>query len=238
MNVYITDCREERSMLKNIKWNVVLVSLAQIVAGVLLIVFPQLSSDVICYIVGAAACLYGLVNLVSYFLLKLEDSLFRNEFVYGIMGIIAGAVIMFKRDIIIDLIPIVLGLIIVFNGFTKLQRAVVAMRIRYSKAPVFAVMGLISIVLGIVIMFFLSGQKAQEILFRTIGGALIFCGLSDIVSLLFLTNKFNTYIDDFKAGKVPAPAPAPEQAETQEPLAAADEEEEEMFEYINPEENK
>ena len=231
-------------MLKKIKWNIVLVSLAQIVAGVLLIVFPQLSSDVICYIVGAAACLYGLVNLVSYFLLKLEDSLYRNEFVYGIMGIIAGAVIMFKRDIIIDLIPIVLGLIIVFNGFTKIQRAVVAFRIRYDKAPFYAVMGLISIIAGIVIMFFLSGQKAQEILFRTIGGALIFCGVSDIVSLLLLTNKFNTYIEDYKADKVPAPAPAAapvpvtEQAVPQEEPAPAAEAEEEMFEYIKPEENK
>ena len=36
-------------MLKQIKWTSVGLALAEIAAGVLLIIFPALSSDVICY---------------------------------------------------------------------------------------------------------------------------------------------------------------------------------------------
>ena len=87
-------------MLKQIKWTSVGLALAEIAAGVLLIIFPALSSDVICYLVGVGACIYGVISLTQYFLLSLEDSLFRNEFVIGIMSLLAGILIMVKKDLI------------------------------------------------------------------------------------------------------------------------------------------
>ena len=110
-------------MLKKLKWSVILYAIAEIAAGVLLIMYPALSSDVICYITGVGAIVFGLFSLVTYFLLGLEDSLFRNEFVHGIMALLAGIIIMVKKDFIIDLIPVVLGMIIVYSGFGKLQQA-------------------------------------------------------------------------------------------------------------------
>lgn len=189
-------------MLKKLKWSVILYAIAEIAAGVLLIMYPALSSDVICYMTGVGAIVYGLFSLVTYFLLGLEDSLFRNEFVHGIMALLAGIIIMVKKDVIIDLIPVVLGMIIVYSGFGKLQQALVAWRIRYQKAGWFAGLGIISIIAGLYVMFFMTGKQTQEILFRTIGGGLVYCGVSDLIMTLFLTNRFSKYVEDFKSGKV------------------------------------
>jgi len=185
-------------MLKKIKWTSVLLAIAEIAAGVLLIMFPALSSDVICYMV-----------LTQYFLLSLEDSLFRNEFVIGIMSLLAGILIMVKKELIIDLVPVVLGMLIVLSGFIKLQRAVVAMRIHYDKALYYGIMGVIAIVLGLVIMFVLSPVKTQEIIFRTIGGGLVYCGVSDLITVFLLAGKFHKFVTDFKNGNIAVTVTAP-----------------------------
>lgn len=208
-------------MLKKIKWTSVLLAIAEIAAGVLLIMFPALSSDVICYMVGVGACIFGIISLTQYFLLSLEDSLFRNEFVIGIMSLLAGILIMVKKELIIDLVPVVLGMLIVLSGFIKLQRAVVAMRIHYDKALYYGIMGVIAIILGLVIMFVLSPVKTQEIIFRTIGGGLVYCGVSDLITVFLLAGKFHKFVTDFKNGNiavtVTAP-PAPENVIDAEPV--------------------
>jgi uncharacterized membrane protein HdeD (DUF308 family) len=201
-------------MLKQIKWTAVLLAIAEIAAGVLLIMFPALSSDVICYMVGVGACIFGVISLTQYFLLRLEDSLFRNEFVIGIMALLIGILIMVKKALIIDLVPVVLGILIVLSGFLKLQRAVVAMRIHYDKAYWYAIMGAVAIILGLVIMFVLSPVKTQEIIFRTIGGGLVYCGISDLVTVFLLAGKFHKFVNDFKNGNIAVTVSAPPAAET------------------------
>lgn len=200
-------------------------SVLEIAAGVLLVMFPALSSDVICYMVGVGACIYGVINLVQYFLMKLEDSFFRNEFVRGVMMLLFGIIVMLKKDLIIGLIPVVLGMIIIFSGFFKLQRAVVAFRIHYDMALWYAILGSISIVFGIVIMFVLSPKQTQELIYRIIGSGLIYCGISDLVTVFFLANRFHHYMQDFRAGNIkiePKPKPAPEPQPVPAPQPAAE----------------
>lgn len=210
-------------MLKQIKWGAVGLSVLEIAAGVLLVMFPALSSDVICYMVGVGACIYGIINLVQYFLMKLEDSFFRNEFVRGVMMLLFGIIVMLKKDLIIGLVPVVLGMIIIFSGFFKLQRAVVAFRIHYDMSLWYAILGSISIIFGIVIMFVLSPKQTQELIYRVIGSGLIYCGVSDLITVFFLANRFHHYLQEIKAGNIkiepkPKPEPKPEPAPEPQPV--------------------
>ncbi|MBR3350368.1 MAG: DUF308 domain-containing protein [Solobacterium sp.] len=216
-------------MLKQIKWSAIGLGAGEIAAGILLVMYPALSSDVICYLIGVGACIFGLICLVRYFLMKLEDSLFSNDFVIGVMALLFGMIVMIKKDLIIGLIPIVLGMIIVFSGFMKLQRAVAAFRIRFENAVWYACLGFVSIIVGFVIMFLLSPSQTQDLIFRVIGGGLIYCGISDLVTIFFLASRFNRYVGDFKAGKIditvkpepePEPQPAPEPVFEPEPEPA------------------
>ncbi len=185
-------------MLKHIKWTDVLMSLAYVVAGVLLVIFPNESGQVISYIVGGSAVVYGIVSLTAYFLADIRDTLYNNHFVLGLMAIIFGVAIIVKKDLIVDLIPFILGLCIVTSGLIKLHRAVIASRIKYDASLTYALLGVVSIIFGVVVMFFLSGETAQNIIFTVIGCGMIYSGLSDLFIQFFLANKFNAFIRAFE----------------------------------------
>ena len=190
-------------MLKQIKWRSILVGIGYILAGLLLIVYPESSRDLIAYVFGIALVVYGIVSLTTYFVINVKESLRRNEFSIGIMAIFAGLIIIFKQQILLDIIPILLGLVIVADGFDKLQNAVVAKRIGSSQYATYIVLAAVSIVLGFVVMFFLTGVELQKILFVVIGVSLVYCGVSDIFVVLFIADKFHKFLKSFEAnGKI------------------------------------
>ena len=185
-------------MLKQLKWSQILMSVCYIFLGVLLIIFPDISGKVISYVLGGSAVVYGIVNLTIYFLLNVKDSLYRNEFIIGIASIVFGLLVILKSDIIVSLVPLLLGLIIMISGFINLQKGVVAYRIGYNRSMVYVLISAVSIVFGIAIMFFLSGKTATEVLFMVIGAGLVYSGGSDLVATLVLANKMNAFIKAFE----------------------------------------
>ena len=185
-------------MLKQIKWTDVLMSLAYVVAGVLLILFPDISANVISWIIGITLIVYGIVSLTAYFLADIRETLYNNNFVIGLMTIVFGLVVIVKKDMIMNLIPFILGLVIVSSGLVKLHRAIIASRIHYSASMTYALLGVVSIILGLITMFFLSGEATQNIIFIVIGCGLVYSGLSDLFIQFFLANKFNHFVKDFE----------------------------------------
>ncbi|MBR2812923.1 MAG: DUF308 domain-containing protein [Solobacterium sp.] len=181
-------------MLKELKWSRIITGAAFIAAGVLLCLFPEASSNVICYISGIMMIAYGVLNLILYFTTDIQKVFNRNEFAYGLLWLLGGALIITKRELLFSLVPIFLGLVIVASGFLKLQQAVTALRIQYGQAKYYFILAIVSIILGFAVMFFLSASAAQAVLFRVIGGSLIFCGLSDLVITLFLANGYSRYL--------------------------------------------
>ena len=93
-----------------------------------------------------------------------------------------------------NLVPFVLGLLIVTSGLVKLHRAVIAARIKYNASFTYALLGVVSIIVGIVVMFFLSGETTQNI----IGCGLIYSGASDLFIQFFLASKFNAFMKRFE----------------------------------------
>lgn len=185
-------------MLKEVKWSNILISIIYIVIGILLIAFPKVSGDVITSIIGIGFLALGAVAVINYFLIPVKDAFYRNDFVYGVIAIVFGLIIITKQNLIADLIPVILGLVITASGVRKVQQAIVAKRINYSQSAFYFVMGIISIILGVVIMFWLSGQTAKNIVFIVIGAGLVYDGVSDLIATLFLANKFSNFMKTFK----------------------------------------
>ena len=186
-------------MLKNIKWTAVLISVVYIVAGVLLVMYPSASADVICNIIGYALVLSGIVNIATYFMLDLKDSLFRNDFVIGIVLSLLGVLVIVEKDAFQTLIPFVLAIIIVASGFAKLQNAIDMMRLKVNKSWIQFVLALISIVFGLVIMF--GKINGNDVLFTVIGVGLIYSGATDLYSTIYLSAKVKKYFKALEEAK-------------------------------------
>lgn len=185
-------------MLKQVKWESVMSSIALIIIGLLMIIYPNVSATVVAKIIGICFIVFGVINIVAYFFLNINDVLYRNDFAIGLLSLIFGAAILVKQDLILDLIPLILGLVILTSGFTKLQRAVISKRIGYTNSGIYVVLALISIILGVVVIFFLNGESMASILFIVIGAGLIYCGASDLFANFFLAAKFNKFVKNFE----------------------------------------
>ena len=126
--------------------------------------------------------------------------MYRSDMIAGLLFILGGILMLVRQNIVLDIIPILLGLVIVISGITKLQNAVIAKRIGYDGATLYMILALISIVFGFVIMFFLSGTLAAKTLFVLIGAGLVYSGGSDLYVTLFISNKYNKFMKEFEKG--------------------------------------
>lgn len=184
--------------MKSVKWASVIEAVLLIAAGILLVVFPQASASIVCTILGVGGIIYGLVEVILFFAQDTKNLMNRDGFVTGMTALLIGCLILFKKDLVMDLIPVMLGLVIFLSGLVKIQNAIVAKKIHYDASMSYLVLGVICIVLGAIVMFALSGQTAAKTLFTVIGIFLIFAGASDLYVTLFLSGKYRKFMKDYE----------------------------------------
>lgn len=191
--------------MKKIKWGNLLSGALMLAAGILLVIYPETSADIVLNVVGIGSMIYGVIEIIVYFTLNANDFLKRDDLVIGMLCLLIGLLFIFKKDLVKDILPIALGLMILISGLSKVQAAVVAKRIGYEASLSYLLLGVISIVFGLVIMFGLSGDTAAKTLFTVIGIGLIFSGASDLFVSLFLSGKYKQFMKQFEnkiSGKV------------------------------------
>lgn len=166
-----------------------------ILIGTLMTFFPGMSAQLLSISVGAIFTVIGIILLTTYFVLDVHKILYRNDFAFGILSILAGLVIVIQKDLILSLIPILLGLVIMASGLMKLQRAVVAQRIQSNQAMTYLVLSVVALLLGLVIIFLLAGHQSRQVLFIVIGIGLIYAGISDLFAIFFLESSYKKAIE-------------------------------------------
>lgn len=166
-----------------------------ILIGILMTFFPGMSAQLLSISVGAIFTVIGIILLTTYFVLDVHKILYRNDFAFGILSILAGLVIIIQKDLILSLIPILLGLVIMASGLMKLQRAVVAQRIQSNQAMTYLVLSVVALILGLVIIFLLAGHQSRQVLFIVIGIGLIYAGISDLFAIFFLESSYRKAIE-------------------------------------------
>ena len=180
--------------LKEMKWNAIISSILMIVLGVVLVLFPTLSMNLIVTFIAIAAIISGLVNIIRYFSYDLKESYFRNDFLFGLVTLTLGILILFKPEMFIALIPLILGVVIIYSGFSKLQDGIDAKRFGYPNSLLYIVLAFIDIILCLFVLF--NPFSAAGILFIVIGLGLMYSGISDLFVTLYLAKKFKDYYKD------------------------------------------
>ncbi|MBW9212598.1 MULTISPECIES: DUF308 domain-containing protein [Terrabacteria group] len=174
-----------------------------ILIGSVMALFPGMSAQLLSISVGLVFVIIGVILLTTYFVLDIDKILYRNDFVFGILSILAGLVIIIQKDLILTLIPIVLGLVIMSSGLMKLQKAVVAHRIKSNQEMTYFILSVVALILGLVVIFILAGHQSQQVLFIVIGIGLIYAGISDLFALFVLENSYKKAVETLKNPQTP-----------------------------------
>ncbi len=156
----------------------ILGSLLLIVLSVFLMLKPIEIIGSLIKVIGMILLICGVFDFTNYFVNKKEESLFDYGLVKGIIEITIGVLFIFKYDLLINLFPCILGLIIVFINIFKLQTSI-SLKEFESNYMTGVIISSLSIILGLVIV--INPFETLEVVIIVSGAVLLISELSNII---------------------------------------------------------
>ena len=83
---------------------VIIASLAYLVLGFVMVLFPNSVSNVLCYALGIVLTVYGLFNIITFFISR--DSNLYFELIVGVTATAFGIFTLFSPNIVSFFIPV------------------------------------------------------------------------------------------------------------------------------------
>lgn len=99
----------------------IIASLAYLVLGFIMMLFPSSISSVLCYTLGIVLTVYGLFNIISFFINK-EYGLYF-ELIIGVLATAFGIFTIFSPRIIVDIIFVTIGIIIIIDSLMDIKHS-------------------------------------------------------------------------------------------------------------------
>ena len=170
----------EHKKKKNPAATMMMTSLAYIVLGIVTIVFPQKVLDVLCYALGGAMTVYGLFNIISFFVDREGGMYF--ELVIGVISTGFGAAI----------INIPIGIIIIVDSIMDMKHSLTLRSLGMRKWWIPFIIAIVMIIFSLTTIFFTNIFGA--LLMIALGIALIYEGVSGF-SLIILLSRYHKEYD-------------------------------------------
>ena len=183
--------------LKELKWDALLTGVLYILLGIVVLLIPETMERLLGYMIGVVLILAGAVSMISYLLRDAHQNYYHNDFLHGLIGIALGIMILYKVNIIISLVPVILGILVLVSGLSKLQDVIDLKRMDYGNWIIMLVLAIINIVLGLVLIF--NPMKTATFLFRMLGVGLLFSGVTDCFTTLYFAKKIRDYLAELNA---------------------------------------
>lgn len=168
--------------LKKFHWDMMITSVICVLLGGVLIFFPQAVNEMIAYLLAAAMFIVSVIEFYNYFKKNVEASFYRNDLVYAVLALVVAVILLAKRDIIIALVPVVLGSLIIISGVKKLQNGLDLLRLKLDGWKSVMILAAINIIFGIVMV--VCALETAKVITVLIGIGLAFSGLSDIFAMI------------------------------------------------------
>ena len=166
-----------KEKIKGLRLNITISAIISIVIGALLIAYPTEVTIAISRIIAAIVIFAGLAIVGSQF--------FENN--KNIMGMIVGGIIIVlgiwlmlkpEGNFILNLIPIIIGVILVFHGVQDIGMAIEVVKAKGNRAWLLFIFAILNIAVGAVCI--LMAFQIVKTIFWLIGIMLIYDGVTDI----------------------------------------------------------
>lgn len=183
--------------LKFLKSRMILSCLMYVILGLVLVIYPETIANMIAYIFAILVLLAGIVMIAFY--AKEDVVLMANKktLSFGLILVCASVYCLINIGFLISIIPTVLGLVAVLNGFGKLQNAFDLFRTHNEGGGMILIMALVIIAFGIILL--INPFGATSTFYRLIGIALLLGGITDIISYFVMSGKIKRAIEDSQA---------------------------------------
>ncbi len=131
----------------------ILISAAFCSVGIIMMVHPDFSLNIIGIFCGIAMLIFGIVKLIGYFSKDLYRLAFQYDLQFGILTLIIGLIILLKPSDTINFICISLGFLITAEGLFKIQISLDAKNFGIQKWWLILTLSVITVIIGILLVF-------------------------------------------------------------------------------------
>lgn len=160
-------------------------SLAYLVLGIIMIVWSKSIETAFCYALGTALTVYGLFNILSFFLSR-ETSLVL-ELITGILSTAVGIFTLISPNTIIGVIFFIIGILIIIVSALEIKYSFALKSLNMRLWWIYFLLSIIVMILGICTIIF--KEFFAEMIMIFLGILLIYEGISGL-SILFFANHY------------------------------------------------
>lgn len=165
-------------MSKLFRTTMIILAVLFCVLGLALILFPADARLVICYAVGAASAIYGIIRIVIYFMRKDAPGKFQFGAAIGLAALLVGAILIFRAVALAESFAVLAGAAIVVDSIVKLQLVLDIRRLGGSNYLAPGISALVMFAFGVVLLF---NPFTDAVLSVVCGGiALLLTGLTGL----------------------------------------------------------
>lgn len=158
----------------NLERGYLVIAIAFIVIGAALLINPLLSLEIVCYVIGLALVVSGIVSCYSGARRRYSGTSGSILTFIGIVLIIGGMLIIMARGFIIASLPFFLGIILIIGGIYKLSSSLGLRQDGVGSWPGLAIASIAMIVLAAVMIF--HPFTAAAVMMRFLGAILLIDG--------------------------------------------------------------
>lgn len=180
----------KRNNRHNIVNTITLSSLAYLVMGIIMVIFPQSTKDFLCFALGTALTVYGLFNIIS-FLRDKENKTMYFELIVGVLATAFGLFSLISPSSIINMIMTVIGVLIIVDSAMDIKHSIELKTYGMKYWWIYVVISAAVIILGCCTIFFADFFGSAIIVL--LGIILIYEGISGL-SVTFLLSHYTKKI--------------------------------------------
>ena len=160
--------------------------------GVFLITNPEPSIKIMCGVIGGVLGVVGVVRIINYFRLEQYEAMIRKELAVGMFMLLIAFYVIMKAEVIAGIIPIALGVVLVFQGMTLAQMALDLQRVKRPGWYVELISAGVILVLGLLVLFIKFDVAKTRAIF--LGISYVVLGIGMLVSMFLM----RTYKKEYK----------------------------------------
>ena len=166
--------------VRELKLNATLASVVYLVLGIVLLVAPTTSKNLLCTLVGVVVLIYGAFNLLS-FLMDRDFGGLSVELIIGIAAAAFGVFSLLNPGFLMDFLIIVLGLAIAVGSAGSLKRALNLRAFGYSYWWISLVVAMATLIVALTFVF--CPEVYGALLMQIIGIILIVEAIGDLLTI-------------------------------------------------------
>ncbi len=168
---------EIKKFFTKLKWEKLVTAIVAIVLGIVFVADPNGSGDAVCKVAGVAMIVLAAAMLIRYFT---SAQLFPENLIFSAVLLLLGIFFIAKSGVVMTVLGLFFGIFLVIDGASKVRDGIDAAKAKLQGWWIWFILALLTIVLGVLVMF---GESVMTLL----GVSLIVDGVSDIVTTLWLS---------------------------------------------------